>query len=55
MLIAEDRLFLPTDETTGKLSFPASKVDLGLGGALVVELTVANRVGSALRVGNGGE
>jgi hypothetical protein len=44
MLIAEDLLLLVTDDTSGKLSAQADQVDAGLGGALLVELTLMNRV-----------
>jgi hypothetical protein len=44
MLIAEDLLLLLTDDRTGKLVAPANQVDLALGGALLVELALAQRV-----------
>jgi hypothetical protein len=44
MLIAEDLLLLVTDDTSGKLSAEADQVDAGLGGALLVELTLMNKV-----------
>jgi hypothetical protein len=44
MLIAEDLLLLVTDDTSGKLSAQADQVDAGLGGALLVELTLMNKV-----------
>lgn len=44
MLIAEDLLLLVTDDASGRLLTPASQVDVGLGGALLLELTLMNRV-----------
>ena len=44
MLIAEDLLLLVTDDVSGRLSVPAAQVDAGLGGAVLVELTVKNKV-----------
>lgn len=44
MLIAEDLLLLLTDDATGRLSAPAAQVDIALGGANLVELTLLNRV-----------
>ena len=44
MLIAEDLLLLLTDDETGKLAASASEVDVALGGALLVELTLMQRV-----------
>lgn len=44
MLIAEDLLLLLTDDATGKLVVPAQRVDLGLGGANLVELTLNGKV-----------
>jgi hypothetical protein len=44
MLIAEDLLLLVTDDTSGKLSASASEVDVGLGGANLLELTLLERV-----------
>lgn len=44
MLIAEDLLLLLTDDATGKLAVEASKLDVSLGGAMLVELTMAERV-----------
>lgn len=44
MLLAEDLLLLLTDDASGKLSTSASEVDLGLGGATLLELTLMNRV-----------
>ena len=45
MLLAEDLLLLVTDDASGRLSAPAEKVDAGLGGANLVELTLRNKVG----------
>jgi hypothetical protein len=44
VLIAEDLLLLVTDDASGKLSASASQVDVGLGGANLVELTLMNKV-----------
>lgn len=44
MLIAEDLLLLLTDDETGRLAADASEVDVALGGALLVELTLMRRV-----------
>lgn len=44
MLIAEDLLLLVTDDESGRLAAPAEQVDLGLGGADLLELTLMNRV-----------
>ena len=44
MLLAEDLLLLVTDDTSGRLSAPAARVDAGLGGANLVELTLLNKV-----------
>lgn len=44
MLIAEDLLLLLTHDGTGKLVVSGAQVDLALGGALLVELTLAERV-----------
>ena len=44
MLIAEDLLLLVTNDVSGRLSSPAEQVDVGLGGAMLVELTLMNRV-----------
>ena len=44
MLIAEDLLLLLTNDATGKLAASASKVDVALGGALLVELALMQRV-----------
>jgi Golgi phosphoprotein 3 (GPP34) len=44
MLLAEDLLLLITDDTSGKLSVPGAQVDLGLGGANLVELTLLHKV-----------
>ena len=45
MLLAEDLLLLVTDDASGRLSVPAARVDAGLGGAILVELTLRNKVG----------
>jgi len=44
MLLAEDLLLLVTDDASGRLSAPADRVAAGLGGANLVELTLANKV-----------
>lgn len=44
MLIAEDLLLLLTDDLTGRLSVPAAQTDIALSGAILVELTLLNRV-----------
>jgi hypothetical protein len=44
MLIAEDLLLLLTDDRTGKLIAPSNQVDIALGGALLVELALTQRV-----------
>jgi hypothetical protein len=44
MLIAEDLLLLVTDDASGRLSSPVAQVDVGLGGAMLLELTLMNRV-----------
>lgn len=56
MLLAEDLLLLLTDDDSGKLAAPSSEVDVALGGALLVELTLMRRVdvaGSDERVREG--
>jgi hypothetical protein len=45
MLLAEEFLLLVTDEASGRLSVPAARVDLGLGGANLIELTLMGKVG----------
>ncbi|WP_323099115.1 GOLPH3/VPS74 family protein [Intrasporangium sp. YIM S08009] len=45
MLIAEDLLLLLTDDDTGRLVASGSMVDIALGGALLVELALAHRIG----------
>src|SRR5215831_15300211 len=45
MLLAEDLLLLVTDNASGRLSVPADRVAAGLGGAILVELTLRNKVG----------
>ena len=49
MLIAEDLLLLLTDDTSGELLTAATRVDLGLAGANLIELTIAGRVDVAGR------
>ena len=44
MLIAEDLLLLITDDASGRLSAPQPQVDAGLGGANLIELTLARKV-----------
>src|SRR5262249_11706824 len=44
MLLAEDLLLLVTDDASGRLSAPADRVAAGLGGAILVELTLRNKV-----------
>jgi hypothetical protein len=44
MLLAEDLLLLVTDDASGRLSVSAERVDAGLGGANLVELTLRNKV-----------
>jgi hypothetical protein len=44
MLLAEDLLLLLTDDDTGKLAADSTEVDVALGGALLVELTLTHRV-----------
>lgn len=44
MLIAEDLLLLLTDDDTGRLAASSAQVDVALGGALLVELTLMQRV-----------
>ena len=44
MLLAEDLLLLVTDDASGKLAAPAAQVDVGLGGANLVELTLLHKV-----------
>jgi hypothetical protein len=56
MLLAEDLLLLLTDDSTGKLAASGTEVDVALGGALLVELTLMQRVdlaGSDERVREG--
>lgn len=49
MLIAEDLLLLLTDDRTGKLLAPSAQVDIALGGALLIELALLERVEVAQR------
>lgn len=51
MLLAEDLLLLLTDDRTGKLAASGNEVDLAIGGALLVELTMSDRVEVAERSG----
>jgi hypothetical protein len=44
MLLAEDLLLLLTDDDTGKLAVSSTEMDVALGGALLVELTLMQRV-----------
>src|SRR5215471_2133536 len=44
MLLAEDLLLLVTGDASGRLSVLAARVDAGLGGAILVELTLRNKV-----------
>lgn len=44
MLLAEDLLLLLTDDTTGRLLVNGSYVDVAVGGAQLVELTLMHRV-----------
>ena len=44
MLLAEDLLLLLTDDETGKLVVSGSEADVALGGAQLIELTLAGRV-----------
>ena len=44
MLLAEDLLLLLTDDDNGKLTASSTEVDVALGGALLVELTLRQRV-----------
>ena len=43
-MLAEDLLLLLTDDATGKLLLPADQVDIALGGANLLELTLLERV-----------
>ncbi|HXM54474.1 MAG TPA: GPP34 family phosphoprotein, partial [Candidatus Dormibacteraeota bacterium] len=44
MLIAEELLLLLTDDVSGRLSVPTAQVDVALGGANLVELTLLKKV-----------
>ncbi len=44
MLIAEDLLLLLTDDQTGKLAGNPNEIDVALGGAMLIELTLMHRV-----------
>ncbi len=41
MLLAEDLLLLLTDDRTGKLAVPSNRADVALGGAMLIDLTLA--------------
>src|SRR4051794_4167516 len=43
MLLAEDLLLLLTDDRTGKLVADRTHVDVGLGGAQLIDLSLAHR------------
>lgn len=45
MLIAEDLLLLATDDTSGKVGASAGNLDPALGGAMLVDLLLAGRIG----------
>lgn len=47
LLVAEDLLLLLTDDRTGKLVIASNQVDIALGGAMLVELALAERVAVA--------
>jgi Golgi phosphoprotein 3 GPP34 len=47
VLIAEDLLLLLTDDQSGKLAVSSSHADVALGGAMLIELALANRVAVA--------
>ncbi len=47
MLLAEDLLLLLTDDQSGKASLDVTRVDLGLAGAVLVELVTRERVAIA--------
>ena len=51
VLIAEDLLLLLTDDRSGKLLVAANQADIALGGALLVELALAQRVDVAAEDG----
>ena len=56
MLLAEDLLLVLTDDETGRLRVTPAEADVALGGALLIELTLAGRVdltreGETLRTG----
>jgi hypothetical protein len=44
VLIAEDLLLLVTDDRTGRLAVPSNRVDIALGGAMLIELALDGRV-----------
>lgn len=45
MLIAEDLLLLLTEDDTGRLTVQADQMDVALGGAVMLELALSERVG----------
>jgi Golgi phosphoprotein 3 (GPP34) len=45
MLLAEELLLLVTDNISGRLCAPAAQVDVVLGGAILVELVLMNKLG----------
>ena len=51
VLIAEDLLLLLTDDRTGKLLVAANQADIALGGALLIELALAQRIDLAAEDG----
>jgi hypothetical protein len=56
VLLAEDLLLLLTDDDTGRLAASNTEVDVALGGALLVELALMDRVdvaGTGERMGKG--
>lgn len=44
MLLAEDLLLLVTDDASGQLAVPGAQIDIALGGASLVELTLMHKV-----------
>jgi hypothetical protein len=53
MLIAEDLLLLLTDDETGRLTVRADEVDVALGGAVLLELALQERIGLTGQGGSG--
>lgn len=53
MLLAEDLLLLVTDDAGGQLTVPGAQIDVALGGANLVELTLMHKV-SLSRAGDEG-